>query len=402
MWIVSAALATCLSAACGTSTTRPPGEATAALSAPAAGGSAPGQFAYHGPTEGSPPTCNSAQLAARPAPIVYRPSSLASGQKVPLLIALHGSGGGPESMEGLTHFESVAKQDGFVVAFPASCNEAHPWGPPQDLAYLKVLIGQLIASQNIDPGRVYVTGFSAGGYETWLIGCHLSNEVAAIAIVSGAMNGRVYSSCSLSRPVSELLMVGTGDSSRYTGIPGRLPSPFQTTARWRGLDECAQQPINAARPLPVVTQQTWTSCADGSSVALILVQGAAHVWPPIGVGAPPNYSASQAVWAFLSPHRAAPSSLSASDAKLLSLRASPASGRRTSFTATLRVSEPLTVTASLASGSPRKAIHLYKVGPRTVTVAWTFAISTHGSYRVVVTLRDSYGRTRRVTRSVAG
>ena len=394
-------LAACLTAGCGTTTQASP-DAAGGSSSPAAAGSTSGQFVYHGPTDGPPPTCTSGQQATRPAPIVYRPASLPSGQKVPLLIALHGSGGGPQSMEGLTHFEAVAQQSGFVVAFPGSCNDAHPWGAPQDFAYLTGLIGHLVASQNIDPSRVYVTGFSAGGYETWLVGCHLSGEVAAIAIVSDAMNGRLYSSCSLSRPVSEMLMVGTADSTRFTGIPGRLPSPFQTTARWRALDGCAAQPVSAVRPLRVVSQHTWTVCADGSAVSLILVQGAAHVWPPAGVGAPTGYSASQAVWAFLSSRRAAPSSLTPSDARLLSLRASRAPGGGTRLTATLRVSEPLTVTASLASGSPRRAFYFHRSGSRAVTASWTLAVGAHGHHRVVLTLRDSYGRTRQLTRSVKG
>jgi polyhydroxybutyrate depolymerase len=386
-------LVACLIAACGATSMQAGG-----LSSPAAAGSQQGRFVYTGPTEGSPHICTAAQLAARPAPIVYRPGSLSGAQKVPLLIALHGAGGGPQSMEGLSHFQYVARQYGFVVAFPGSCNDAHPWGTPQDLTYMTALIGQLIASQNIDPSRVYVAGFSAGGYETWQIGCHLSSQVAAIAIVSGAMNGRLYNSCALSRPVSELLMVGTSDSTRYTGIPGRLPSPFQTTARWRTLDGCAPQAVSALRPVQVVSQQTWGVCADGSAVSLVLLQGAAHVWPPIGVGAPANYSASQAVWAFVSAHRASPSSLSASDAKLLSLRSYPARGRRTRLIATLQISEPLTVSASLASRS--KATYFYKLGPRTVTATWTFAVRSRGHRRVVLTLRDFYGRARQVTRSV--
>ncbi len=391
-------LVACLTAACGATTMQSSG----GLSSPTRPGSTHGRFVYAGPTEGSPHICTAAQLAARPAPIVYRPGSLPGGQKVPLLIALHGAGGGPQSMEGLSHFEYVARQYGFVVAFPGSCNDLHPWGTPQDFTYMTALIGQLIASQNIDPSRVYIAGFSAGGYETWQIGCHLSGQVAAIAVVSGAMNGRLYSSCALSRPVSELLMVGTNDSSRFTGIPGRLPSPFQTTARWRALDGCALAPVSAARPLQVVSQQTWSLCADASAVSLVLLQGAAHVWPPIGAGAPANYSASRAVWAFLSAHRAAPSSLTASDAKLLSLRVRPAAGGRTRLVATLRISEPLTVAASLASRSSPKTIRYYKLGPRTVTAAWAFSGGSHGHHRVVLTLRDSYGRTRQFTRTVAG
>jgi polyhydroxybutyrate depolymerase len=345
-------------------------------------------------------SCTAAQLAARPPPIVYRPAWLPSTRKVPLLIALHGAFGTPQAMEGLTHFEALANRDGFVVVYPGSCKDPHPWGPPQDFAYLSSLIPQLIASQNIDPTRVYVTGFSAGGVETWAIGCRLSRQVAAIAVVSMSMGARLYNSCSPSRPVSQLLMVGMLDGTRFTGVPGRVATPFQTSARWRAIDGCAVQPVTATTPLPVVSQQVWSACTDGSAVSLILVQGAHHVWPPYGTGAPTNYSASQAVWAFLSSHTGAPVSLTTSEAKLMSVRAG-ASGSGTKFTATLRVAEPLTVVATLGSSqTPRRTIYLTRLGRRTVTVSWSFHGASGRSYRVVLTFRDSYGRTRRVTRSV--
>ncbi|HEY6397225.1 MAG TPA: PHB depolymerase family esterase [Solirubrobacteraceae bacterium] len=345
--------------------------------------------------------CTPAQLAARLAPIVHRPSWLGSGKKAPLLIALHGAFGSPQAMQGISHFEELANRMGFVVAFPASCDSAHPWGPVQDFAYLKSLIPQLISSQNIDQSRVYVTGYSAGGYETWVTGCRLSGTVAAIAIVSGSMNGRLYSSCSPVRPVSQLLMVGTADGTRYTGIPGLLPSPFQTTARWRALDGCATQQMNASTPTPVVSQQSWTGCTDHSSVSLVLVQGASHGWPPYAIGAPENYRASLTVWAFLSSHTAAPLSLTAADAKLLSVQAGRGARNTTKLTATLRVAEPLTVVAALGpSNAPPRTTSLPRLGQRTVILSWRFHVPPGRSYRVVLTFRDSYGRTRHVTRSV--
>jgi polyhydroxybutyrate depolymerase len=401
-WGVLAALALFLSLACGSTGTDAPDASAAGRPAPAASGQSPTRsFVYRGPTEVPTRNCTAVQVAARLPPIVHRPSWLGTAKKVPLLIALHGALSGPQNMQGLSHFEELADRYGFVVVFPGSCNDLHPWGPVQDFTYLQALIPQLIATQNIDPSRVYVAGYSAGGYETWLTGCRLSRTVAAIAIVSGAMNGRLYTSCSLARPVSELLMVGTADGTRFSGIPGRLPSPFQTTGRWRMLNGCAPAPVAATAPLPVVSQQVWSACTDRSAVSLVLVQGGHHIWPPYGPGAPTNYSASLTVWSFLSSHTAAPLSLTTSDARLVSLRASPTRRGATRFTATLRVAEPLTVVATLGSSQARRrTIYLTRLGPRTVTVSWSFHVPAGRSYRVALTFRDSYGRTRRVTRSV--
>lgn len=403
LWSLLAALTILLVLACGGSST-PGGSASAALSPSADQSTRTTTQTFTTPVGpgGALPTCSAAQVADRLPPIVYRPPGLARTAKVPLLIALHGSQSRPQNMQGLSHFEQLAKSDGFVVAFPGSCDDTHPWGPTQDLTYLSSLIPQLIGSQNIDPTRVYVAGYSAGGYATWLLGCMLSREVTAVAIVSGAMNGRLYDVCSPSRPVSELLLVGTQDGTQYTGVPGRLPSPFQTTAHWRGLDGCAAQPVAATLPLPAVSQQVWSDCTDGSAVSLIIVKGAKHVWPPYGPGAPPSYSASAAVWAFLSAHTGAPLTLTGSDARVLSLRAAAIGGGRVRFTAKLHVAEPLTVVASLASGSSPRAVHLAAPGQRNVTVSWTFVAARRSSYHLLLTLRDSYGRVRRVARSVSG
>jgi polyhydroxybutyrate depolymerase len=253
-----------------------------------------------------PGNCSALPLVGgREAPIVYRPPGLSTAQKVPLLVALHGSGGNPAEMDGLTHFEQVAHEHGFVVAYPAACNLADPWSASQDLTYISSLINRLTASQNIDPSRVYVTGFSAGGYETWRVACLISRQVAAIAIVSDAMSKKTVRVCSLAHPISQLLIVGTANGYIYAGIPGLLPSAVQTTAWWRSVDGCASAPV-VVRQVSTVIEQTWPACRGGTAVALYKIQGAVHVWPPYGTGAPTNYPTSEAVWAFLSAHRAAP------------------------------------------------------------------------------------------------
>ena len=50
-------------------------------------------------------------------PIVHRPANLSNANPVPLLIGLHGGGGTPALMEYTTGFDSVADQNGFVVAY---------------------------------------------------------------------------------------------------------------------------------------------------------------------------------------------------------------------------------------------------------------------------------------------
>ncbi len=350
--------------------------------------------------DGTTTTTAAPSTTSRLAPIIYRPAGLSMSQKVPLLIALHGSFGDPQAMEGLTHFEHVAEEHGFVVAYLASANLSHPWSSPSDLPYVNSMITQITAAENIDPSRVYVTGFSAGGAETWIAACSLSARVAAVAIVSDAMGSKTLKQCALAKPVSELLIVGTANGEIYSGIAGVLPSASQTTANWRGLDGCAPTPVQIQQ-VSTVTQQTWTSCTDGTSVGLYTIQGAGHVWPPYGTGAPQDYPTSEAVWSFLSAHSAAPLSFSASEASLLSLRVTRVRRSRTAV-AKFRLHEPLTVAETIGphlSRPVRKTFQDKHPSLAQLSLSIPTRVSA-GSYNDVIALQDSYGRTRIYTESI--
>jgi polyhydroxybutyrate depolymerase len=230
---------------------------------------------------------------------------------VPLVIALYGATGTPSAMEGQTRFETVAAEHGFVVVYPGSDTNP-PWNSPSDLSYLSSLIAQVEASQNIDPARIYVTGFSAGARMTYDVGCMLSAKLAAIAAVSGLMRG----TCTLAHPVSELSIVGSSEPNLISGSP-TIPSAATIAAQWHLLDGCpAEQP--AVSQVGPVTQQTWLGCANGSAVGLYVVQGGGHYWPgqygAPGPDAPGQYSASEAIWAFFAAHPAAPAPVPVSSA----------------------------------------------------------------------------------------
>lgn len=237
---------------------------------------------------------------ARPAPIVHLPPHWSAGRRVPLVIALHASGGDPAGFETTSGWDAVADEHGFVVAYLGSAAPA--WKYVSNVAYISAEIHSLTARYNIDPHRVYVTGFSAGAYISYFVGCRLSGTVAAIAPVSGVM---VSQHCNPAHPVSELTIIGTHDIIPLAGTP-RFPAPAKVTALWRRLDRCP-----ATRPKTTVTgptsEQTWSSCAAGSAVGFYVINGGVHVYP----GAPglpasdpsASYDASEAVWSFFAAHR---------------------------------------------------------------------------------------------------
>jgi polyhydroxybutyrate depolymerase len=238
-------------------------------------------------------------IGPRPATIVYRPAGLSRRHKVPLVIGLYGATGCPQCMEGLTKFELVGRRHGFVVAYPGS-NTNPPWHSPGDIHYFSALIDRLRRTQNIDPKRIYVAGFSAGGREAYFVGCKLSSRIAAIAVVSSVM--RQYP-CPISHPVSMLTIAGSTEA--INGTP-TTPSLASAAVRWRTLDGCPSLMTARRSQVADVTQQTWGPCQGGSTVAIYVVQGGHHTWPGTYGLAPSDpdaqWKASEGIWSFFAAH----------------------------------------------------------------------------------------------------
>lgn len=253
-----------------------------------------------GPTASKAET--GAALGNRAAPVIYRPPNLSLTKPVPLLVALHPSGGSPALFRSITGLDAVADRYGFVVAYLGSLEPASPaWrlvDMSSNLAYVSAEIKSLTVSENIDRKRVYVTGFSAGASMTYFIGCRLSSQVDGIASVSGAM--RFVDPCHLSHPISELEIIGTNDAIPIGGS-ARLLSDAQVAARWRRLDGCGLH--SSAAVAGPVTAVTWNRCKDASGVALYVIEDGTHEWPgPRASGTDHQFPAVQAVWAFFAAH----------------------------------------------------------------------------------------------------
>ncbi len=238
----------------------------------------------------------------RPQPVVHRPAGLSRAKPVPLVIALHASGGFPATFEATSGLDAVADQHGFVVAYLGSVAPASPaWllvDMPQNLAYISAEIKSLTASQNIDPRRVYVTGFSAGATMAFFVGCRLSRQVDGIAPVSAAM--RFTDRCRVSHPVSELEVIGTKDAIPIDGTT-RLLSDAQVATRWRTFDGCTSHSTTVVRG--PAEEHEWGRCKGTSGVALDVIHEGTHQWPaPAALGTDSQFPAAQAVWAFFAAH----------------------------------------------------------------------------------------------------
>ena len=101
--------------------------------------------------------------------VLHVPAGL--GQPNGLVINLHGAGMTGSQQAAVTGYNGVADQYGFVVAYPDGIDTAWADGrgaslPDRqgvdDVGFLASLIDRLSREFQIPPGRVFVTGMSAG------------------------------------------------------------------------------------------------------------------------------------------------------------------------------------------------------------------------------------------------
>jgi polyhydroxybutyrate depolymerase len=253
--------------------------------------------------------------------ILYVPRSYDRSHPTPLVISMHGAGGWPAQQMDLSRWNRLAESQRFIVVYPSGVEGGGPtiWrvgredGLMKDVRFIAELIDKLEAAYNIDPRRIYATGFSNGGGMAFVLSCTLSDRIAAVGMV-GAAQTLPWTWCTDHRPVPMIAFHGTADRfAPYNGgrspiAPELFPSIPAWTANWARRNRCAPNPVETRVSADVIRRE-YTSCADGAAVDLFTVQGGGHSWP--GGGPLPEWmvgttsrgiDATSQMWSFFRAH----------------------------------------------------------------------------------------------------
>lgn len=211
-----------------------------------------------------------------------------------LVLNLHGAGMNGSQQAAVTGYDAVADRYGFVVAYPDGTDTTWADGrgaslPDRqgvdDVGFLAALIDQLSREYRIPPGRVFVTGMSAGAFMANRLVCERADLVSAIAPVSGTLGATIP--CTPSRPVSVMAVHGTADPVvPYEGGPmiGRggastIVSAPAMAERWREINRCPGPLVNDPAATGEIQEMAATNCADHTEVVLVRINGGGHTWP---------------------------------------------------------------------------------------------------------------------------
>ncbi|MEM6373249.1 MAG: alpha/beta fold hydrolase [Pseudomonadota bacterium] len=141
-------------------------------------------------------------------------------------------------------------------------------GAPNDVAFVLSVLADAQARAQIDPARIYVAGFSAGGSMAWLMACKAAERFAAFVSIAGALRQPNDTADCPTAPVRFLQIHGFADNQ--VPFEGRAIRDWHQGSLWDSL--ALARAVNQCRSHPDTIDmgdqyrcRTWAdSCAAGA------------------------------------------------------------------------------------------------------------------------------------------
>lgn len=269
---------------------------------------------------------------------IHTPTGFTNSTPVPVVFMLHGGGGTMTNAQGFTNLNSVSNTNGFLAVYPQGYgiipSGGFSWADGRgtsadiagvdDLGFIDKLLDTLIANYSIDTNKIYICGFSNGGFMTQRFACQQNQRFAAMASLGSIMDTTLFASCNPSRPIPMLFMLGTADPFvPYNGGPMIGSGPVLPIVGidtlihfWKINNNCitSNTPINVPNidltDSSTVTVFNYTNCSCNSDISFYRINGGGHTWPGVEI---PSYEiiagqtnediqASVELWNFFNSH----------------------------------------------------------------------------------------------------
>jgi len=242
--------------------------------------------------------------------ITYIPDSYDPLVDVPLLFNFHGLTGTAYTTMWHADFRPISDTANFIIVHPQGLLDntglTH-WNIGQssvdDIGFIEVLHQKLTLEYSIDLNKVYSAGMSNGGYMSYYLSCAMSDKIAAIASVTGAMSQYTETICNPTHPTPVMEIHGTADST----VP--FNSIISGLEYWRDYNNCSSTADTTVIPDLVlgdwstVEHIIYTNGDNGVTTELFKVIGGGHTWPGSNFSSGvTNYdiNASLEIWKFFS------------------------------------------------------------------------------------------------------
>jgi len=241
--------------------------------------------------------------------IVHLPPSYNGSVSVAVVIVLHGGGGNFKSVQGFTQMNFVSNQNDFLAVYPQGIGSTPPgysWADGRntaadqagidDVGFMSKLIDTLYNDYNIDTNRIYICGFSNGGFMTQRIACETPELFAAIGGLGCSMDTNLIQTCNPNQAVPMTYFSGTADPEvPYNG--GAMNNPAVTpivavdtaVQFWVKNNNCqtAKPVVNIPDSIPedssTVELFKYTDCDCDADFYFYKIINGGHTWPGVPV-----------------------------------------------------------------------------------------------------------------------
>ncbi|GLX79821.1 hypothetical protein tinsulaeT_31610 [Thalassotalea insulae] len=217
--------------------------------------------------------------------LLYQPAGQ-NAQGVALL--LHGAPGTPNKVSSIFNAKMLADTYNLVAVSPKGNNTMWGWSSNNssqnvansDTDYLTELITKVKADYNVSADKLFIFGYSAGGFMAYKLACVMPEQITAIVSLAGQYRGDL-ANCSTSTPVNLHHFHSPTDSDvPFDGRgTGHIISVDETIDHWRKKNGCAQSTDTTEQAGVTSTSEKtiterYKSCAK--SLALSKMTNVAH------------------------------------------------------------------------------------------------------------------------------
>jgi len=210
----------------------------------------------------------------------------------PTVIVLHGAFSSAAWTARHYGFAEAAAARGFAAVFPQGLRgcwndgrNPFPWRA-NDVAFLKVLAGELMAEGVADPTRIYLAGVSNGGMMAMRMLCEASDLFAGAGTIIANMPMAIGAKCQPPRPMPIVMFNGSADTwvpyrgggVGFLNLGGYVWGTQQTADFIAHANRCGAEPAMSDVSIDAmsITRFAWTGCDRRANVTLYRVNGGRH------------------------------------------------------------------------------------------------------------------------------
>ena len=223
---------------------------------------------------------------------VFFPSDYSTNKEFPVVFYLHCYGFYGSWGASYTGLHRVADTLGYITVYPEAVEN---WNSGisydnrletpdvDDVGFISALIDTLDNRYSIDLERIYSTGFSNGGFMSLRLACELSDRIAAVASVGGALVKSIAANSDPMRNVPVLVIGGTDDVPPSSALTYWF-SFENTVNHWVVENNCLEQNSVSMPDVDpadgcTVEKISYTNCDYNCNVLYYKVHGGGHTWP---------------------------------------------------------------------------------------------------------------------------